>query len=168
MSTLHFKIPTTPVNTNSGENDNKFTRGQLNRNPNAFTKVCYICRNEKPLHEFSGNKTRTDGKQTYCKQCGKEQQSKWYYSRKYGITLETRDNLLKAQNGKCAICGINTTFKLKAGAGSNIGEEAIVDHCHTSKKIRGVLCGACNVGLGSFKDNVNSLKSAISYLSNSV
>ena len=39
-----------------------------------------------------------------------------------------------------------------------------VDHCHTNGNVRGLLCGNCNKGLGSFKENTNSLKNAIKYL----
>lgn len=39
-----------------------------------------------------------------------------------------------------------------------------VDHCHTTNKVRGLLCHRCNVGLGYFKDRISYLKSATDYL----
>ena len=39
-----------------------------------------------------------------------------------------------------------------------------LDHCHDSKKIRGILCGHCNTGLGAFKDDISRLNAAIEYL----
>lgn len=146
----------------------RLTRGQLNYNVADGFKVCYVCTKTKTLEEFSGNASRADGKQTYCKQCGKEKQSQWYYQRKHKITIERRDEILLNQNGKCLICGNTTEFKFKQGNGKNIGDEAVVDHCHTSNKIRGVLCGFCNTGLGAFKDNINSLSNAITYLQHSI
>jgi hypothetical protein len=39
-----------------------------------------------------------------------------------------------------------------------------IDHCHTTGKIRGVLCNKCNFGLGYFDDSVEKLNMAIEYL----
>jgi hypothetical protein len=39
-----------------------------------------------------------------------------------------------------------------------------VDHNHSNGKLRGLLCGHCNTGLGLFKDNPNLLQKAIDYL----
>ena len=74
--------------------------------------------------------------------------------RKYGITFEQKQTMTKSQNGKCAICGC----KLNNDASTH------VDHDHETKKIRGILCGQCNRGLGCFKDNVRFLLSAVAYL----
>ena len=75
---------------------------------------------------------------------------------KFGITPDVYDELLAKQNCKCAICGTETT-------GSKNGFFSI-DHCHTTGKIRGLLCNACNKGLGFFKDNVAILQQASKYL----
>jgi hypothetical protein len=146
----------------------KFTRGQLNCDNKRNHKRCYVCQELKHESEYSGNRTRSDGLQTYCKECGKAKQSQWYYQRVHKITIEERDSYLAKQDFKCGICGQTIAFRLKNGAGTNIGNEAVLDHCHTSKKIRGVLCGFCNTGLGAFKDNSFSLENAIQYLLNSV
>ncbi|WP_396189879.1 endonuclease VII domain-containing protein [Flavobacterium sp.] len=161
MNTKHIAVPKRNI-TEDGRI--ALTRNGLNGDVPEGFKKCYVCREIKSHEEFSMNRSRSDGLQTYCKHCGKERQSKWYYKRAHGITLEERDELLVKQDGKCAICGNNTQFKLKKGHGSNIGDEAVVDHCHESLKIRGVLCGFCNTGLGAFKDNIKSLLNAVDYL----
>ena len=159
MSTFHLKVPKL-----TEDNRAPLTRGQLNGGVKAGYKVCYVCRKEKQLSAFGVNRTRGDGVQTYCIQCAKERQTQWYYKRKHGITIEDRDAMLVKQGMKCAICKSPTQFQLNAGKLTNTGEFAVVDHCHTSMKIRGVLCGHCNTGLGAFKDNVETLLAAIDYL----
>ena len=63
--------------------------------------------------------------------------------------------ILKKQNNSCAICGT----KKPGGHGT-----FVVDHCHKTSKIRGLLCNHCNTGLGKLGDNVENLQKAIRYL----
>ena len=77
------------------------------------------------------------------------------YIYKYGIGLKEKEALLNEQKWKCLICGVN--------AGSKLSDWHL-DHCHVTKKVRGILCSPCNRGLGCFKDNIIFLKKAIKYL----
>jgi hypothetical protein len=124
-------------------------------------KNCCVCKVNKPLAMFGSHAGRKDKKQTYCKDCSKEEQTKWYYKRKYGITLDERDSLLIQQEGLCAICETPVVFTKDS---RNIGNSAVIDHCHGEGHIRGVLCGHCNTGIGAFKDKIKSLEQAIRYL----
>ena len=83
----------------------------------------------------------------------KETKKRCAIKRKYNLTLEQYEELKTKQNNVCVIC--NKSFQ---------GITPHVDHCHTTNKIRGLLCTQCNVGLGSFKDNIESLQNAIKYL----
>lgn len=78
-----------------------------------------------------------------------------FYKRKYGITIEEYDKLLNEQKGCCAICFIKQ---------KDIGRNLSIDHCHTTGKIRGLLCNNCNASIGLFKEDINILESAINYL----
>ena len=60
--------------------------------------------------------------------------------------------MLVDQNNSCAICK------------KEIGWEAAVDHCHTTNVVRGLLCRKCNLGLGGFKDNIETIRKAIAYV----
>ena len=77
----------------------------------------------------------------------------------YGITLEQYNNMLKAQNYSCAICGEEDEVE---------GRRLAIDHCHTTGQVRGLLCGKCNRGLGLFYDNEDLLQKAIQYLKNAL
>jgi len=128
-------------------------------------KTCYVCKTEKPLSQFGFHRNRKDGKQTYCMDCAKINQTKWYYSRKFGISIEERDELLRKQDGRCAICKKFINFT-EQGRGQKTGNDAVIDHCHGKGHIRGVLCGYCNTGLGSFKDDLHNLAEAFLYIQN--
>lgn len=73
---------------------------------------------------------------------------------KYGLTLEDYEALLRSQRGRCAIC------RVKARSTMHVDH----DHSVAKTKIRGLLCGGCNVMLGRAKDSVKTLKRAIVYL----
>lgn len=76
--------------------------------------------------------------------------------RTYGLTQQEYDQKLESQGGGCAICG----DKFADSQDRNLN----VDHCHTTGKIRGLLCSRCNLTLGKVEDRVDLLLSAIEYL----
>ena len=76
----------------------------------------------------------------------------------FGITLKDWERLYEAQGGVCAICK-----RAQADVGTRYNNLA-VDHCHTTGKVRGLLCVNCNRALGMFSDNVDMLKAAVDYL----
>lgn len=85
---------------------------------------------------------------------GKRQKKNLALKKAYGITLEQFEAIAKLQGGKCAIC---------AGV-LDMGFFTHVDHCHATGDVRGLLCSPCNTSLGCFKDSVEMLQRAISYL----
>ena len=72
----------------------------------------------------------------------------------YNLTMEEYNGILSRQENKCAGCGINTPG----------GRGWVVDHCHKTRKIRGILCNHCNLGIGHAKDNIAILEKWIAYL----
>ena len=68
-------------------------------------------------------------------------------------------SLLMTQGGVCAICKQPET----ATRNGKIKWLA-VDHCHTSKRIRGLLCAACNVSIGQMSDDAVRLRAAADYV----
>lgn len=78
----------------------------------------------------------------------REKQLLW----RYGLTPAQFEEMLLKQEGKCAICLIPSEKRLH------------IDHCHKTGKVRGLLCGNCNMALGLFKDNEQLLIAASVYL----
>lgn len=75
--------------------------------------------------------------------------------RKYGIGLKEYEQLLESQLMGCAVCAT----KEPGGRGG-----FHLDHCHGTKKIRGLLCSNCNLMIGLAKDRPEILKAAADYL----
>lgn len=78
-----------------------------------------------------------------------------YYKRTYGITEEDYNDMFIEQGGRCGICGVHQS-KLK--------KRLVIDHCHKSEVIRGLLCSLCNTGIGAFDDNIEVMENAMKYL----
>lgn len=75
------------------------------------------------------------------------------YLRNYGLTKDDYEILLKHQDGRCAICRSPPK-----------GKRLAVDHCHTTGRVRGLLCEPCNHGLGKFADDPERCRAAAAYL----
>lgn len=82
--------------------------------------------------------------------------------RRFGITLDDYNKMLEAQGGVCAICRLPEVV-MERGRVRNLH----VDHDHDTNAIRGLLCDACNRGLGHFRDSISNLRAAIAYLEKS-
>ena len=119
-----------------------------------------LCRNCYARRRYKDNPKR-----------GREISLRWYYRhplqagqhnrrrvlKRYGLTPKGYDALLARQNYRCGICEV-------AKASNKRGEKLAVDHDHTAKKVRGLLCSNCNNGLGRFKDSIILLENAVRYL----
>lgn len=84
-----------------------------------------------------------------CKKCISIRETTY----KINVTIEQYFNLNNKQGGLCRICNKDNGSKRLA-----------VDHCHQTGRVRGLLCGKCNSGLGFFKDNIEIISKAINYI----
>jgi hypothetical protein len=120
--------------------------------PMTDQQECRICKVTKPFEAFhqhsKGGKYRTD-----CKECRCAIEA----ARRYGVTTEHVDALLEKQGACCAICGSD-------GKDHATFTRLVIDHCHTTGKVRGMLCAKCNIGLGNFNDQSRLLLKAAVYL----
>lgn len=96
-----------------------------------------------------------------CKECGRNYRKSWKrrnprkrknqkLKNEYGITVDQYEAMVESQGGKCAICGSKARL--------------VIDHSHSSGKVRGLLCSLCNTDLGLLGDNLPNLKAACRYL----
>lgn len=132
-------------------------------------KRCPGCRVTKPLEAFYEHKSARDGRAPHCivcvntklrpakKQILTEDQRRAnrekVLRREFGISLEEYQAMHDTQGGVCAICGMAETGKTLA-----------VDHCHTSGKIRGLLCGRCNPAVGFLRESPELARELAAYL----
>lgn len=154
-------------------------------------KRCCRCELVKPTTEFYWKSKKSRILRHICKPCHNTKTKKWYtenrdehkkmrdtlradpqykthereknrkrtyesrLANEYGISLEDYFQMFYDQLGCCKICG-----RQDPGL--------YVDHCHTTRRVRGLLCRECNWGLGQFKDNPFSLLAAVRYLRESL
>lgn len=81
-----------------------------------------------------------------------------YLLKTYGINQEQYEEMYRLQGGVCAICGGMPDI-VKHGI-----TRLAIDHCHSTGKIRGLLCNNCNAGMGILGDTMAHLEAAMAYL----
>jgi len=133
-------------------------------------KKCSKCGRMLDRSEFYKDRSTNSGLGYRCKLCvserAKNQKSylKKYHreynlKKKYGLDETAFEDILKAQNYSCAICGEK---KISYSESSYLNW--CVDHCHNSGKIRGILCFPCNLALSHLKDSSVVAEAAARYL----
>lgn len=119
-------------------------------------KVCNVCNRLLPTENFQKNQNGKDNRSVRrpsCNDCRTtidgvhvppHERRQWFL---------TKPDLVPF---KCPICKKITVPGLTS--------KVVLDHDHSTGRVRGWICDSCNTGLGRFKDNVELLKQAITYL----
>ncbi len=116
---------------------------------------CRTCRNAE-ARDYYSRKKDGDVKAWWFPQPREHSQNKvgaraWRYKAVYNITIEDYDRMAAQQDGRCLICQRK--------------DKLVIDHDHETGSVRGLLCSACNTGIGLLQDNTEILLAAASYLS---
>jgi len=83
---------------------------------------------------------------------------------KYKITIPERDAMLSQQGKKCKACGNSISFSGYSTSNKMDTIHACVDHCHRTGRVRGILCGSCNITLGKAQENPQRLRALADYV----
>lgn len=151
-------------------------------------KTCNHCGESKPTSEYNKHTTTADKLTPMCKACSSAYHADWYLRNsehvkaksaawqkshpermqevrrktRYGLTREMFNDLLVAQQGCCAICGV----MFREGVHLHVDHDH--SHCLGEKAcgecVRALLCNDCNRGLGGFRDRCDLLAAACEYL----
>jgi protein-arginine kinase activator protein McsA len=133
-------------------------QAQMTATPSLYPQGYF---HNKPCKECGTSFSPAAVSHLYCsKECFDDNFYRKYFKRQYNIPLEEYRQMFVAQDHKCAICG-EVGFKICKDSKALL----VVDHCHTTSDVRGLLCHNCNRGLGLFQDSPTHLASAIRYLS---
>lgn len=128
-------------------------------------KICSRCNIEKntATEFYISNKTKTS--LSHCKLCHQIYARKNALLRKYNLSEEDYDLMLKKQNYSCAICNKHELDNDRTNVDGDTPYRLAVDHNHTTGEIRGLLCNQCNRFIGLANDDLGILSSAVNYLS---
>lgn len=137
------------------------------------TKTCTKCKETKTIDCFGRQAKGKYGVTSECKPCYYERCQKWRaanpekwrvaknaaqrayaYRSKYGLKNGEYKEMLELQKGLCLIC------RTKCATGNRL----CVDHDHRTGKVRGLLCQACNTGIGKLQDDRLIVLRAADYL----
>jgi hypothetical protein len=112
-------------------------------------KKCCTCGEYRLYEEFQKRAASADGLFAQCADC---RRIRWKSAR-YNIPAEEVRRLESVI--QCELCGGAVDFR--------DGSHAI-DHCHDTHLVRGILCRACNVGIGGLQDSTELAMRAAEYL----
>lgn len=113
--------------------------------PGSPTKVCTMCKVEKPKEAFFVQSRSRDGRQSWCAACTRIAN----FANKYEMDFGTVQEFVQ-QHDHCLICDSE--------------DDLVIDHCHDTNALRGVLCRKCNTGIGMFSHDPRLLRKAADWL----
>lgn len=138
--------------------DAYYKRARAEQYPDSsagYQTICIRCFKLKRSEYVKSNKIKCleGDKAQYKKNPDRYRESN--YKRNFGITLAQYNNMLSAQQERCAGCDKHQ---------SEFKKRLAVDHDHKTGAIRGLLCQNCNRCLGVAYDSPQTLTNLAAYL----
>ena len=114
--------------------------------------ACTRCKQDKPetLEFFPPHNKKKNGLDSWCRDCRATYRNEINRGRHRSVISDELLKEIKRDIIECVICGADGPL--------------VVDHCHITGEIRGMLCNHCNRGLGHFRDDPMLLEFAAEYL----
>jgi hypothetical protein len=160
-------------------------RGALKMATPLSSKICSSCKLAKPINCFGVRPEYRDGYRNQCNSCRTQSTAKYLKTEvgsklaaanrerkkqsnppdserwrklqiKYGVSRSLYESLVIKQDGKCAVC--------RSSDPRNNRGVLVVDHCHDTGRIRGLLCTPCNTAIGNLGDTLEGIEAAARYL----
>lgn len=116
---------------------------------------CVDCKQVKPLEEFHISPKSVTGRTSICKDCDMIR----YRLRMYKLDNAAYLAMVEAQGNTCKACGATPESERNSGL-----KTLCVDHCHTSGKVRGLLCHHCNIAVGMLDDSLAIAEKVSAYI----
>ena len=85
----------------------------------------------------------------------------WYFRTKYGLELEDIQQMWEERGGKCDLCECVKPAPHHEGPAYH---KLVIDHCHDTERIRGMLCYKCNTALGQLGDTAEAIDRVLNYV----
>ena len=118
-------------------------------------KTCSMCKLNKPISLFNKSGNKRQFMNAYCKPCQAIYDKRYNLKRRFNITVEDYNTMFLEQGGCCAICKKHQ---------SNFKRSLHIDHDHSTGKVRGLLCFACNSAIGKFEESEEIINNSLEYL----
>jgi hypothetical protein len=139
--------------------------GETDRMPSGSCRPCTVRRNEERKAKFPElvRQQQNERSRRYRASLTKDEKYATYRRgnlakarKELGLTAEQHAEMVRAQDNRCAICGNPPSGKRFRSLS--------IDHCHSSGKVRALLCHRCNLVIGQMNDEPKLLQAAINYL----
>lgn len=135
------------------------------RSANKLSYECRVCHRERHVIYYTRNKekiremAKTPEYRAKQKAYADKPESRRvnynrHLKRKFGITIDKYELMFCRQNGACAICGKQNLD----------GKRLCVDHCHSTGRVRGLLCDVCNTTIGKIGESLDTINSMYDYI----
>lgn len=106
---------------------------------------CKHCKRQLPYEAYFKNEKRLSGRAPVCIECVR--------AKRFNTGWEAIEKIRSKQEGRCGCCKKKLPF-----------DKEYIDHCHSTGKVRGILCRNCNTAIGFAKEDIKSLENMILYL----